>query len=82
MSTRTPCAACKLQRRKCTEECVFAPYFPPEDPEKFQRVHRVYGASNVSKLLTDLEKSQRAQAVETLVYEANERIKEIGRAHV
>jgi hypothetical protein len=30
---------------------MFAPYFPPEDPHKFAIVHKVFGASNVSKML-------------------------------
>lgn len=50
-SSSSPCAACKLLRRKCTQGCVFAPYFPPGEPHKFANVHKVFGASNVSKLL-------------------------------
>ena len=50
-SGSSPCASCKLLRRRCTQECVFAPYFPPEDPHKFAIVHKVFGASNVSKML-------------------------------
>jgi hypothetical protein len=50
-SSSAPCASCKLLRRRCTQECVFAPYFPPEDPHKFAIVHKVFGASNVSKML-------------------------------
>ena len=46
-----PCAACKSLRRKCTKACVFLPYFPREDADKFARVHKVFGASNVSKML-------------------------------
>jgi hypothetical protein len=46
-----PCASCKVLRRRCTQECVFAPYFPPEDPHKFAIVHKAFGASNVSKML-------------------------------
>lgn len=46
-----PCAGCKLLRRRCTEDCIFVPYFPPTEPEKFAGVHRVFGASNVSKML-------------------------------
>jgi hypothetical protein len=53
----TPCAACKLLRRRCTKECVFAPYFPPEEPQKFACVHRVFGASNVNKMLQVLTDS-------------------------
>ncbi|KAE8689623.1 LOB domain-containing protein 12 [Hibiscus syriacus] len=27
-------------------ECIFAPYFPSDDPHKFAIVHKVFGASN------------------------------------
>ena len=50
-SALAPCAACKLLRRRCAASCVFAPYFPPGEPHKFANVHKVFGASNVSKLL-------------------------------
>ncbi|KAL6630620.1 hypothetical protein ACP70R_028471 [Stipagrostis hirtigluma subsp. patula] len=72
----SPCASCKLLRRRCTQECVFAPYFPPEDPHKFAIVHKVFGASNVSKMLQDLPAGQRADAVSSLVYEANARMRD------
>lgn len=47
----TPCAACKILRRRCTQKCVLAPYFPPSDPLKFTIAHRIFGASNIIKLL-------------------------------
>lgn len=47
----SPCAACKLLRRRCGEDCVFAPYFPADEPHKFANVHKVFGASNVNKML-------------------------------
>lgn len=47
----SPCAACKLLRRRCAHDCVFAPYFPAEEPQKFASVHKVFGASNVNKML-------------------------------
>ena len=50
-ASAAPCAACKLLRRRCAAGCVFAPYFPPGEPHKFANVHKVFGASNVSKLL-------------------------------
>jgi hypothetical protein len=53
----SPCAACKLLRRRCTRECVFAPYFPPDEPHKFASVHKVFGAANVSKMLQVLRLS-------------------------
>lgn len=47
----SPCAACKLLRRRCVQDCVFAPYFPADEPQKFANVHKVFGASNVNKML-------------------------------
>ena len=47
----SPCAACKILRRRCAEKCVLAPYFPPTDPAKFTTAHRVFGASNIIKFL-------------------------------
>jgi hypothetical protein len=47
----SPCAACKILRRRCVEKCVLAPYFPPTDPLKFTIAHRVFGASNIIKFL-------------------------------
>ncbi|XP_071708399.1 LOB domain-containing protein 10-like [Rutidosis leptorrhynchoides] len=76
MSTNSPCAACKFLRRKCTQECVFAPYFPPDQPHKFANVHKVYGASNVAKLLNDLPTTQREDAVNSLAYEADARLRD------
>uniref|UniRef100_A0A453KE91 LOB domain-containing protein n=1 Tax=Aegilops tauschii subsp. strangulata TaxID=200361 RepID=A0A453KE91_AEGTS len=75
-SSATPCASCKLLRRRCTRDCVFAPYFPPEDPHRFATVHRVFGASNVSKMLQELPAAQRADAVSSLVYEATARMRD------
>ncbi|KAK1393619.1 LOB domain-containing protein [Heracleum sosnowskyi] len=75
-SSNSPCAACKLLRRKCTQECVFAPYFPPDQPQKFANVHKVFGASNVAKLLNDLPATQREDAVNSLAYEADARLRD------
>lgn len=71
-----PCAACKFLRRKCLPGCVFAPYFPPEEPQKFANVHKVFGASNVTKLLNELLPHQREDAVSSLAYEAEARVKD------
>ncbi|XP_059066800.1 protein LATERAL ORGAN BOUNDARIES [Cryptomeria japonica] len=75
-SSNSPCAACKFLRRKCTSECVFAPYFPPEEPQKFANVHKIFGASNVTKLLNDLAPQQREAAVTSLAYEAEARLRD------
>ncbi|CAO2182492.1 unnamed protein product [Urochloa humidicola] len=75
-NTVTPCAACKLLRRRCAQECPFAPYFSPHEPHKFAAVHKVFGASNVSKMLLDVAEGERADAASSLVYEANLRLRD------
>ncbi|CAH8313341.1 unnamed protein product [Eruca vesicaria subsp. sativa] len=72
----SPCASCKLLRRRCAKDCIFAPYFPSDDPHKFAIVHKVFGASNVSKMLQELPIHQRADAVNSLVFEANARVRD------
>lgn len=76
LNTITPCAACKLLRRRCAQECPFSPYFSPHEPQKFASVHKVFGASNVSKMLLEVPESQRADAANSLVYEANVRLRD------
>ncbi|KAL7107510.1 hypothetical protein ACP275_06G058900 [Erythranthe tilingii] len=76
LNTVTPCAACKLLRRRCAQECPFSPYFSPHEPHKFASVHKVFGASNVSKMLLEVHESQRADAANSLVYEANVRLRD------
>ncbi|KAK9027465.1 hypothetical protein V6N11_067300 [Hibiscus sabdariffa] len=72
----SPCAACKILRRRCIDKCVLAPYFPPTEPAKFTIAHRVFGASNIIKFLQELPESQRADAVSSMVYEASARIRD------
>ncbi|XP_042497468.1 LOB domain-containing protein 4-like [Macadamia integrifolia] len=72
----SPCAACKLLRRRCAMDCVFAPYFPADEPQKFANVHKVFGASNVNKMLQELPAHQRGDAVSSMVYEANARVRD------
>ncbi|CBI25392.3 hypothetical protein AAG906_008443 [Vitis piasezkii] len=76
LNSITPCAACKLLRRRCAQECPFSPYFSPHEPQKFASVHKVFGASNVSKMLMEVPESQRADAANSLVYEANVRLRD------
>ncbi|KAI4374588.1 hypothetical protein MLD38_012568 [Melastoma candidum] len=75
-SYNSPCAACKFLRRKCMAGCIFAPYFPPEEPQKFANVHKIFGASNVTKLLNELLPHQREDAVNSLAYEAEARVRD------
>ncbi|KAD6120085.1 hypothetical protein R6Q59_026099 [Mikania micrantha] len=73
----SPCGACKFLRRKCAADCIFAPYFCSEQgPARFAAIHKVFGASNVSKLLLHVPVADRCEAVVTIAYEAQARIKD------
>ncbi|XP_059669570.1 LOB domain-containing protein 20 [Cornus florida] len=74
-STAAPCGACKFLRRKCINGCIFAPYFSSDQgAARFAAVHKVFGASNVSKLLLHIPVSRRHDAVVTISYEAQARL--------
>ncbi|GMH19161.1 hypothetical protein Nepgr_021002 [Nepenthes gracilis] len=70
------CAACKFLKRRCTENCIFAPYFRSDEPKKFAKVHKVFGASNVSKILIEVPEEQREDTVNSLAYEAEARLRD------
>ncbi|KAK1284255.1 LOB domain-containing protein 29 [Acorus calamus] len=73
----SPCGACKFLRRKCVRGCVFAPYFCHEQgAAHFAAIHKVFGASNVSKLLMHLPVADRCEAAVTISYEAQARLQD------
>jgi len=64
-------------RRKCASGCIFAPYFCSEQgAARFAAIHKVFGASNVSKLLLHVPVADRYEAVVTIAYEAQARIRD------
>ncbi|BAU01686.1 hypothetical protein LR48_Vigan10g196500 [Vigna angularis] len=74
-SPATPCGACKFLRRKCIGGCIFAPHFGTDQgAAKFAAVHKVFGASNVSKLLSNIPANRRQEAATTISYEAQARL--------
>ncbi|CAL9154534.1 unnamed protein product [Musa hybrid cultivar] len=76
MSNSTRCAACRYLRRRCCEDCVLAPYFPSANPERFTCVHRIFGASNVARMLQQIPVEQRRQAADAIALEAYWRVQD------
>lgn len=67
---RSACAACKHNKKKCSCDCPFAPYFPASKNREFKAVHEVYGTSKVEERLCNVTKEQRKEVVESLIWEA------------
>nr|XP_017250579.1 PREDICTED: protein LATERAL ORGAN BOUNDARIES-like [Daucus carota subsp. sativus] len=72
----SPCAACKFLKKKCRPDCILAPYFPPEELQNFISVHKIFGATRVSKLLNEVLPHQRDETLSCLVYEAQARLRD------
>ncbi|CAL9168207.1 unnamed protein product [Musa hybrid cultivar] len=69
--TNNACAACKYQRRRCPSDCPLAAYFPADQPKQFQNCHRLFGVSNILKIINRLDPPQKAEAMKSIIYEAN-----------
>ncbi|GAB4832173.1 hypothetical protein Ancab_006190 [Ancistrocladus abbreviatus] len=68
------CAACKYQRRGCSPDCALAPYFPADQPQLFQDVHRLFGVSKILRMLKQLsDDDQKDEAMKSIIYESEMR---------
>ncbi|KAI5320189.1 PREDICTED: LOB [Prunus dulcis] len=68
-----PCASCKQQRRKCDETCEMAPYFPASRYSEFQNAHKIFGVSNIQKIMAMAAPDQKQAAAESILTEGNAR---------
>ncbi|KAK4834277.1 hypothetical protein QYF36_020138 [Acer negundo] len=69
--SKQACAVCKHQRRKCANNCVFAPYFPADQQQDFMNAHRFFGVGNIMRLLKEVPEDQRQDTVKSIIYESN-----------
>ncbi|XP_043721228.1 LOB domain-containing protein 22-like [Telopea speciosissima] len=70
-SSQQACAACKYQRRKCTPGCTLAPYFPADQQRQFLNAHKLFGVSNILKIIRNLDPSQKDEAMRTMILQAD-----------
>ncbi|PON96153.1 Lateral organ boundaries domain containing protein [Trema orientale] len=68
------CAACKYQRRKCAPDCVLAPYFPHDTQRQFLNAHKLFGVSNITKIIRKLDSpAARDHAMRTIIFQSDAR---------
>ncbi|CAJ2678734.1 unnamed protein product [Trifolium pratense] len=70
MANRPACAACRHQRKKCKRDCILAPYFPINKLQEYEEAHRVFGYSNVTKMVQNLGEQERQNAMNSIKWEA------------
>lgn len=70
LTTKSACAACKYQRRKCAKDCPLSPFFPAEEFESFQYAHCLFGVSNIMKILKQVHPVDREKAMRSVKYES------------
>ncbi|GLU14324.1 hypothetical protein SLE2022_309000 [Rubroshorea leprosula] len=67
------CAACKYQRRKCTPDCILAPYFPHHRQRQFLNAHKLFGVSNITKIIKNLNLPDKETAMRTIMFQSDAR---------
>lgn len=65
------CASCRHQRKRCDENCELAPYFPASRYREFLNAHKLFGVSNIVKLINAVEPHQRKETAESILMEGN-----------
>ncbi|OVA03994.1 hypothetical protein BVC80_695g2 [Macleaya cordata] len=72
--TSSACAACKYQRKKCSSDCLLAPYFPPTHQTQFLNAHKLFGVSNLLKIIRSLnDPIEKQEAMRTMIIQAEYR---------
>ncbi|KAJ7963179.1 LOB domain protein [Quillaja saponaria] len=71
--TTQACAACKYQRRKCAPDCILAPYFPHDRQRQFLNAHKLFGVSNITKIIRHLNPQDKDVAMRTIIYQSDVR---------
>ncbi|XP_044484096.1 LOB domain-containing protein 22-like [Mangifera indica] len=71
--TTQACAACKYQRRKCAPDCILAPYFPHDRQRQFLNAHKLFGVSNITKIIKNLEPLEKEEAMRTIIFQSDVR---------
>ncbi|CAB4296659.1 unnamed protein product [Prunus armeniaca] len=67
------CAACRFQRKKCTQDCLMAPYFPATRFQQFLNAHKLFGVGKITKTLNSVSPQQRSSAMYSVKAEAEYR---------
>ncbi|XP_044495777.1 LOB domain-containing protein 22-like [Mangifera indica] len=72
-STTQACAACKYQRKKCAPDCLLAPYFPHDRQRQFLNAHKLFGVSNITKIIKNLQPAEKDEAMRTIIFQSDVR---------
>ncbi|XP_010534888.1 PREDICTED: LOB domain-containing protein 22 [Tarenaya hassleriana] len=74
--TNQACAACKYQRRKCAPDCLLAPYFPHDRHRQFLNAHKLFGVSNITKIIRTLNLPEKDAAMNSIMFQSDARAKD------
>ncbi|EFJ10814.1 hypothetical protein SELMODRAFT_59650, partial [Selaginella moellendorffii] len=67
------CAACRFQRRRCSPACPLAKYFPASENQRFMNCKKLFGVSNMLRLLNQVLVKDRDETMQSLMFEADVR---------
>ena len=67
------CAACRHQHKKCSPDCILAPYFPHGSEPEFLNAHKLYGVRNMTKIVEKFSIEERNIAMQSIIFESDMR---------
>ena len=67
------CAVCKHWRTKCNKDCPVAPYFPADNSQLFNNVHKFFGVTYMINALRSSPPDLRDDLMTSIIYSANAR---------
>ncbi|CAO2816683.1 unnamed protein product [Amaranthus hypochondriacus] len=70
------CAVCRQRRTKCNKDCLFAPYFPADNPQLYKNVHKLFGVAYMTNALRSTDPEFHDDLMASLIYSANARVKD------
>ncbi|KAJ8440599.1 hypothetical protein Cgig2_028728 [Carnegiea gigantea] len=62
--------------KKCAPDCVLAPYFPHDRTKQFLNAHKLFGVSNITKIIRNLNPPDKDIAMRTIMYQSDMRAKD------
>ncbi|CAN4100099.1 unnamed protein product [Withania somnifera] len=56
---------------QCAPDCVLAPYFPHDRQRQFLNAHKLFGVSNITKIIRHLGQSLKDEAMRTIIFQSD-----------
>ncbi|XP_057458198.1 LOB domain-containing protein 7-like [Lotus japonicus] len=74
---KNACAACSYLRKKCTADCILAPYFPQSRRGQFANALRLFTVSKMISIIKNMDPRTRDDAMTAIRYQSDVRARDL-----